>query len=264
MQIEALRERGLDVFVAAWDDPSVDWKACDAAIIRSPWNYMEQPAEFLAWLRTTGDMTAVWNPPAVVHHNLHKGYLLELHDQGVPIVHTELVKRGHRVPSLEPGSWVVKPAVGGGSWKVKVLDSVGAEEYANALSPQEDILIQPYLSSVEQGGERALVWIDGEFTHKVTKSRRLDGEAEQVAVAGNLTDAELEVGRAAVATCPPGLLYARVDVMDDAEGQTVLSELELAEPSLFFAQNPSALHRFAAAIADRVSGTVGASTSLER
>jgi hypothetical protein len=46
------------------------------------------------------------------------------------------------------------------------------------------------------------------------------------------------------------LLYARVDVIEDAglEGGLRLMELELIEPSLFFAQHPSTLDRFVQAI----------------
>lgn len=42
--------------------------------------------------------------------------------------------------------------------------------------------------------------------------------------------------------------YARVDLLYDG-ATPPLSELELIEPSLFLAQSPAALERFAAAIA---------------
>jgi glutathione synthase/RimK-type ligase-like ATP-grasp enzyme len=48
-----------------------------------------------------------------------------------------------------------------------------------------------------------------------------------------------------------GLAYARVDVVRGPDGPLLL-ELELTEPSLFFAQGPGAAERFAAAIRSRV------------
>ena len=47
---DALAARGVTVLPAAWDDPSVDWSAFDAAVIRSTWNYFDKPTEFAAWL----------------------------------------------------------------------------------------------------------------------------------------------------------------------------------------------------------------------
>jgi hypothetical protein len=43
-------------------------------------------------------------------------------------------------------------------------------------------------------------------------------------------------------------LYARVDLMPDAEEGPMVSELELIEPSLYLRQSPVALDRFVRAI----------------
>jgi len=50
---------------------------------------------------------------------------------------------------------------------------------------------------------------------------------------------------------PEGLLYARVDVIPGPDGEPVLVELELTEPSVFMEYAPSAAERFADAIAAR-------------
>jgi hypothetical protein len=44
------------------------------------------------------------------------------------------------------------------------------------------------------------------------------------------------------------LLYARIDVARDDHGAPRLMELELVEPSLFFAQGPAALARYVSAV----------------
>jgi glutathione synthase/RimK-type ligase-like ATP-grasp enzyme len=142
--------------------------------------------------------------------------------------------------------WVVKPAVGAGSMGVRIWD--GRSE----LAFSGDHLIQPYLESVERGGERALVWIDGEFTHKVVKQRRLADDDEAVSNAEPLTAAERAFGEAVIASAPEGLLYARVDVMEGPAGEIWLSELELVEPSLFLVQNPEAAARLAEGVKRRL------------
>ncbi|MGD8482327.1 MAG: hypothetical protein PVF61_05810, partial [Gammaproteobacteria bacterium] len=106
-----------------------------------------------------------------------------------------------------------------------------------------------FLDSVLSSGERAIVWIDGEFTHQVVKRPRYHGEDEQVSAASRPAAGDLEIAERALACIDSDLLYARVDIVDDAEGRPVISELELLEPSLFLLQHPPALERFVAAIA---------------
>ncbi|HKB14554.1 MAG TPA: hypothetical protein VKF62_00730, partial [Planctomycetota bacterium] len=50
-----------------------------------------------------------------------------------------------------------------------------------------------------------------------------------------------------------GLLYGRVDLMRDASGRPLLSEIELVEPTLFVREQPDALERLADAVAERAA-----------
>ena len=59
-----------------------------------------------------------------------------------------------------------KPAPASGNATLAVSASAAPALTAS----QRDLLVQPYLPSVEDHGERALVWIDGEFTHAVRKT----------------------------------------------------------------------------------------------
>ncbi len=43
-------------------------------------------------------------------------------------------------------------------------------------------------------------------------------------------------------------LYARVDLVSDADGRPALLELEVIEPELYLAASPGAAHRLAAAV----------------
>ena len=113
-------------------------------------------------------------------------------------------------------------------------------------------MVQRYMPSVEDEGERALVWIDGRFTHAVRKAPRFDGQDESVSEALELAPDELAFGERVMAQVQGDVLYARVDVMHAADGGLLLSELELIEPSLFLLQSPSALDRLVRAILARL------------
>lgn len=252
--LAAFRDAGVRVRLTAWDDPRENPGDFDLIVLRSTWNYPEAPEEFLAWLDRTAQATHVLNPPDVVVANIHKRYLLTLADAGLPTVPTTLVAKGG-VPELpdSPSGWVVKPAVGAGSWLTRrFTDRDTALAFLAELTAVEDALVQPYMTSVEAGGERSLVWIAGEATHAVAKRPRFDGEDEAVALAESPSDAERDLAaRAIAALSPEPPLYARVDLISGEDGP-LLSEVELIEPSLFFLQHRPALTRFVAAVLDRL------------
>ncbi len=253
----ALRAGGLSAEVLAWDDPRADFASARLTVIRSTWNYPERPAAFLDWVDRTAAAGALWNPREVVRWNSHKSYLLDLEGRGVPVVPTHLARRGDATALrdvMRERGWrevVVKPAVSGGS---RGTLRVGAdaldrgEAHLRALVAREDALVQPYLRSVEGYGERAVVWIDGEPTHAVRKSPRFLGDAESVSGPMPIAPEEAELARHAVAVAPGALLYGRVDLARDEDGRPRVMELELLEPSLFFAQSAAALARYVAAV----------------
>jgi O-ureido-D-serine cyclo-ligase len=60
---------------------------------------------------------------------------------------------------------------------------------------------------------------------------------------------ELQLAGRVLAALPFGApLYARIDLIRDAEGAPCVLEVELTEPSLFFAYASTSADRFAAAI----------------
>jgi glutathione synthase/RimK-type ligase-like ATP-grasp enzyme len=255
--LDALRAAGLSADVLAWDEPAADFGAARLTLLRSTWNYSERPAEFLAWIDRVAARSALWNRAETVRWNAHKSYLLDLDARGVPAVPTHLVRRGAVTTLAEvtrERGWddvVVKPAVSAGSRATVRSRADRREEgeaHLRALLSREDVLVQPYLDSVEGHGERAIVWIDGEPTHAVRKTPRFSGDPESVSAAVPIEADEALLARRAVAAAPGPLLYARVDVARDAAGAPRVMELELIEPSLFFPQCPPALARYVAAV----------------
>jgi hypothetical protein len=264
--MDALRAAGVDAALAAWDDPAVDWARYDAAVLRSTWNYHRAPDAFLAWV---GTQTRLWNPPAIVRWNAHKGYLLDLQARGIDVTPTVLVRRGAEASLAEvmrAQGWadvVVKPAVSAGSYatlRVTAANVERGEAHLRRLTAAEDTLVQAYLPSVEGHGERALVWIAGELTHAVRKSPRfLDGH-ESVNLVPIEPD-ERAFAERVLAPYADSILYGRVDVARGPDGRPCLMELELIEPSLFVRRHPPALARLVDAIARLQSRRAGSTTT---
>jgi glutathione synthase/RimK-type ligase-like ATP-grasp enzyme len=263
--LEALAARGVDARMAAWNDPREDWDAPVPTLLRSTWDYIHDLPAFERWISRAAAAAPLWNPADVLRGNLHKRYLLELAGRGVPVVPTDLVERGSPgllADRLAARGWrdvVLKPAVGAGSFETHRF-TAGADAAAESLFARlvatRDMLIQPYQASVEAHGERALVWIEGAFTHAVRKSPRFADGVEQVSAALPLSAAERAVGEAALAPLAGRLLYARVDVAPDAAGNPQVMELELVEPSLFLLQAPAALQRLVDGVERRL-GSLG-------
>ncbi len=266
--LAALRARGATATMLPWDAAhaaDADAGVPDLVVLRSTWNYHRDLAGFLAWAEAMAQWTTLANPVHVVRENASKGYLLDLAERGIEIVPTELVRRGER-PSLadiaERRAWhavVVKPLVSAGSFRTQRFDAAdfaAGERFLHELASERDVLLQCWMPAVETTGERSLVWIDGAPSHAVRKAPRFSGGHEAVS-AGPVPMADDERAFAARVLDANGfgsdLLYARVDVIRDRDptGTLRLMELELIEPSLFLAQHPPALDRFADAIVAR-------------
>jgi hypothetical protein len=257
----ALESAGAEYDLVAWDGEAYDWAAANLVVPRSSWNYYEAPDAFLVWAERVAAATTLVNPIEVVRQNIHKRYLLDLARDGVPATPTVLVERGEPrtlLSILDAEGWsdvVIKPAIGARSWKNLRVDRdtiETGEAHLASLRETRDVVVQPYLAAVEDHGERSLIWIDGALTHSIRKEPRFGDAEESVSeVAIPPPEGAQAIVDAALATIDGELTYARVDVVPDEQGRLVVMELELIEPSLFFAQQPSALERFAAALVRR-------------
>lgn len=248
----ALEAAGVPAKVLAWDDEAVDWDAPKLTVIRSTWNYYLRPSAFLAWVLRRG--RKLLNAPEIVQWNHHKRYLADLEASGVPVVPTLWIMQGaswrERLAETAWTDVVVKPAVSAGSYRTSRLTGPPFDEaVVTAAVAASDTMVQPYVASVDSYGERSLVCIDGEVTHAIRKNPRFHGESENVSAAVTIADDERELASRALAKVVGAPLYARVDMVRDAAGKPMLSELELIEPSLFLQQSPAAARRFAASIA---------------
>lgn len=261
----ACAKAGIEASFVAWDDMTVSWARFDAALLRSPWDYIDRLPEFLAWCDRTSKQTTLWNPPDVVRWNTDKRYLGELAARGLPVIESHFLAPGDDPAALpDLAEFVVKPTVGAGSRDAQRYlraDRDAAIAHAKRLLDQgRHVLVQPYLTAVDEQGETALLFFEGQFSHAIRKAPLLTrGESPTSALfkAESIqprqpSAAEMDVATRVLAALPfATLAYARVDLLPSETGPQLL-ELELTEPSVFLPYDDGAAGRFAAVLAGRL------------
>jgi glutathione synthase/RimK-type ligase-like ATP-grasp enzyme len=262
-----LDELGFSVGGAVWSDPNVDWGSSRLCVLRSTWDYHEHPARFFAWLGNVAARTTVRNEPNLVRWNAHKFYLHDLAARGVPIVQTAWLRRGAPAnvealcAALESDELIIKPAYGASSSLVLHVRA-GADErergqaHLDRLLRAQDVLVQPFLHALDAYPERALMFVNGAFTHAVSKTpyqRALPtGEAGDAPLVEAASD-EVDVATRAIRSLPERPLFARVDLVRDDRHRACVLELELIEPTLFLGVYAPSVIALADAIAALLS-----------
>jgi glutathione synthase/RimK-type ligase-like ATP-grasp enzyme len=283
--VRALEDLGFGVSFAVWNEPSVDWARSDACLIRSTWDYHKHAGAFLRWAETVSAQTCILNPLELIRWNLHKFYLRDLEKAGVPVVPTVWLESGCAVTLqhiLDRNRWpdaVIKPAYGASADGVLHVRSDSstfdrAQRYLARLLLEQDVLVQPYVSTIDTHHERALVFIDGVYSHAVTKMPFMHANSDLAGRASlppgtsgeppvEPTRHELDVATMAMGACPPGHVFARVDLVHH-DGAAHVLEMELIEPALYFYAKPSAARDLAAVIARRIGSAPPSTMSLRR
>lgn len=277
---DACAKAGLHAQVLAWDDPTVSWQRFDAVLLRSPWDYTERLPAFLRWCERVDRVTTLLNPLPVLRWNTDKHYLAELGARGIAVVPGSFVEpETEPLPSLQAflaahgdaAEFVVKPAVGAGSRDTqryaRAQEFAAANQIGRLLDAGRSVLLQPYLPSVDQDGETALMFFDGAFSHAIRKGPLLrpdQGATEALFAAEAITlrmpgDDEKALARDVLAamsdllSLDAPLPYARVDLIRDTDGAPRLLELELCEPSLFFDHAPGSADAFVRLLVARLT-----------
>jgi glutathione synthase/RimK-type ligase-like ATP-grasp enzyme len=259
--VDALRAAGLDPIAEAWTDPSVDWSAYDAVLLRSVWNYHLRYDEFTEWLAQLDKAgVPVLNDSGLVRWNGDKRYLLELRERGVAIVPSQVAAGEclrEVVAGLNGQDIVIKPTVGAGASNT-IRGVAGSAELNQAMNelPDAVYLVQPFQPEIQTDGELSVIFIDGEYSHAIVQ-RPVAGDYRVQMMFGGVASsvdpspAVLESARAVLTAVGSQPLYARVDGVV-VNGRFLLMELELIEPYLFLPESPDAARKLVAAVAKRV------------
>ncbi len=255
--VAELSRLGVRATLEVWDDERVDWESYDLVVVRSTWGYAAKYPEFLSWAHARARLI---NPYDVLEYSSDKHYLGDLADQGFAVIPTTYCEVGE-VPVFPKGDVVVKPAVGAGSIDAARFSAgdVGARQHVERLHHSgRCAVIQPYVSSIDEYGERAMIFFDGEFSHAMTKRAHLnvapserDGEFRTRQMSRSEAEpAALDLAKELLTGPFAGLAYGRVDVVNTPDGWQLM-ELELVEPNLFLPYDDRAAARCARAIQRR-------------
>jgi hypothetical protein len=260
---------GWQMHMVSWHDKSVNWKDYAAVIIRSPWDYQDDAAEFLKVLTDIEQSSAhLENSLQTVEWNIDKKYLRELVSLDVNIVKT--LWRKNLTPQqldqyfteLNVDQLVIKPRISANAdntfWLTKENHQTFYPQLAQAFSASE-FLVQPFMKNVIDEGEFSLFYFNGHYSHAILKTPKDDdfrvqeehgGRLRSITPEASLTK-HAEQALKAIKTQIGMPLYARVDFVRCEQG-FALMEAELIEPSLYFNMDEQSATRFADAFVHRM------------
>lgn len=260
VEAAALVRAGVEVAPLAWTEAS-DLAGFDAVLPLVVWGYHFRIDEWLGLLARVEAAGAppMINPPALLRWNSDKAYLEELAAKGVPTVASRTVS------ALDEVALDAARAALGGELVVKPLVSAAADDTFR-IGPDDGIpksvrgrrmLVQPYMPAIAATGEYSLLLFGGEFSHAIVKRPKAGDFRVQPHLGGSETpctppEGAIALARAALAAAPASATYARVDMIEGADGKLLIMELELIEPALWLQHSPDGGAAFADAIASAV------------
>lgn len=260
LAVEPLAARGWQTTFVPWR-ADADWSAFEAVVIRSPWDYQDAPDAFLNVIEAIDRSRArLANPLAVVRWNVDKRYLQRLAARGVSTVPTVW---GQHLDAAQLATlyarWgsevVVKPTVSANADRTFRLTQATDPAPAVAALHDRPWMAQPFVPSIVTEGEVSVFVFGGIVSHAVVKvpatgdfrvQEEHGGQIRALPVTPDLAD----VARAAIGAAEADsgaaapLLYARADLVR-WQGAWVVMEVELIEPSLYFAYDVASVDRFA-------------------
>ncbi|MDC7683354.1 hypothetical protein PQU92_08705 [Asticcacaulis sp. BYS171W] len=253
---------GFEVHAQPWSAPLT--QAYDLVLPLVAWGYHNAPEDFrraLAALKAKG--FRMLNPPEIVSWNVDKRYLRDLAEAGIRIVPT-LFSDGLTRSEIEAAradfgqkAVVLKPVISAGAKNTLIFDGDVLPDNA----PPAEAMIQPFMPAIQSEGEWSLIFFDGTFSHAVLKTPKPGDFRSQPDYDAHLRVetppvAAVELAYEALEFVGQTLLYARVDMVRDAQGRFCLMELELIEPDLYLKYENAAPARLRHAV-EHALGTCG-------
>ena len=250
--------RNMHVEDVDWANEAEDWTRFDAVIIGTTWDYWDRPQAFLDTLDRIEQVAPLFNSAEMVRWNSDKRYLKRFEATSVPLIPTLWIDQvdqtafAQAFETLGSADLVFKRQVGAGAdgqFRLSPTDSLPDMPHP--------MMVQPFLSMLQEEGELSFIFIDGDFSHALLKQAKSGDYRIQSTYGGTETpvtpsDADLEAARQVLMVLDETPLYARVDMLRGEDGALRLMELELIEPYLYPIEGPELGPRLAAAVAKRL------------
>lgn len=265
--LKFLKTKGLDITMEVWNDPNVDWKTYDVAVLKSPWDYFDKINEFYQWLNKLEELNLnLLNPVKVVKWNSDKHYLREIADAGLPVTPTLYLEKGVTpnlgscFEKLKSETLIVKPCISGGSKNTIKVTKANLAQVSSLVQEylrEEAYMVQPFLKEIETEGEWSLLFFNGKFSHSLLKKAKQGDFRVQHYLGGTIhsetaPDSLVRSAEEYVKQFAKGCLYARVDGLI-VKGEFMLMELELIEPFLFLFTNPDSYQNYYEALTEMIN-----------
>ena len=256
--------KGFEVDVVSWHATDVDWSDYELVIVRSTWDYQDDPNAFTEVLANIeASNTVLANPFALMQWNISKWYLQALADDGITIIPSRFYKGintdliATHFHEFGADEIVIKPLISANSDNTFRLTSASLEaqsETLNNVFNELDCMIQPFLKSIITDGEYSLFYFNGQYSHAIKKVPKQGDFRVQEEHGGQLYTItpdmdQMIAAKKVLAKLPEEALYARVDLAYN-EQQWQLMEVELIEPSLYFNMDKHSPAKFVAATLD--------------
>lgn len=251
------RALGAEFVPVVWDRPC-DWQQFHAAVVRTPWDYVEKKEQFLSVLRAIAASSCrLLNPLKTQEWNLDKRYLLELQERGLAVPKTVLLSAQDPVASLQSLACevVVKPVVSAGGFETHRIAPQDFRGFDWQRLPWDThvFMAQEFLPAILTEGEYSLVYFAGRYSHALRKTPKLGEFRVQDDHGGRVhpwepSEHDLAEAQAIVNNLPVEHVYCRVDLARHPSGRLLIMEIELIEPELFFRMGSGGEERFVQAI----------------
>lgn len=256
VEAAALLAAGAEVVPLPWTAPG-GLSGYDLVLPLVAWGYHCDYGSWLGLLaRLEAEGVPTANSPGLLRWNGDKNYLTQLAASGVPTIETIAVEElddaslAAAAERFGTPELVVKPPISAsaaGTHRIRTGDPIPAAERGRRM------LIQPFVASIANEGEYALILFDGLHSHSVVKRPKADDFRVQEHLGGVTLPCDppsgaIELAQQALAAAPAPATYARVDIVRGADGQLQIMELELIEPSLFLNHAPDSGAAFSRAV----------------
>ena len=256
--------KGFEIDVISWHAMDIDWSDYELVIVRSTWDYQDDPKAFARVLATIEKSnTILANPFLLMQWNISKWYLQALSDDGVTIIPSRFYKgvnaeqMATHFTEFDTEEIVIKPLISANSdntFRLTRDSLVKQTDILNSIFNQLDCMIQPFLKSIVKDGEYSLFYFNGQYSHAIKKVPKQGDFRVQEEHGGQLYTITPNVEQMIAAErvlekLPEESLYARVDLAFN-ESQWQLMEVELIEPSLYFNMDENSPAKFVAATLD--------------
>lgn len=260
---QSLANLGIEFDICIWNHDN-DWSQYTACLLRSVWDYHEKIDAFTHWLNKTSTVTQIINAKEVILWNQNKAYLAELEQFGITIAPTTWISQQQNFDvasycnSNSSSVFFLKPVIGADSSGTLRFNNTDeemmlAQQHLDHWLSKVDMMLQPYIQTVETFGETSAIYFAGSLSHAVRKvpinrDYRVQDTFGAKDMLYHLNAAEMALAKATLDYLQNkfgSILYARFDFLHDQQGNVYLNEAELIEPSLFFNHEPFAAEKLA-------------------